>query len=133
MKKDSTNDSLDAAIALLETKRDLELMQLQEHLHVVHERLKPGNLITETFKSVTASPDLKNGIGKAIIGIASGFLVRKILFRKSRNPLKIVAGLALQTVASSIAAKNSDKIKSTGQKLFFALLSKFQHNKNGDN
>ncbi|NEW83995.1 MAG: hypothetical protein GZ094_16735 [Mariniphaga sp.] len=130
MKRNSPNDSLDAAIALLETKRDLELMQFQEHLHVVRERLKPINLITETFKAVTASPDLKNGIGKAIIGVASGFLVKKILFRKSRNPLKIVAGLALQTVASSFAAKNSDKIKSTGQKLFFTLLSKFKHNKN---
>ncbi|NEW84723.1 MAG: hypothetical protein GZ094_20470 [Mariniphaga sp.] len=132
MKKISPNDSLDEAIALLEIKRDQELMQLKEQLHEVHESLKPINIIKDTFKAVTASPDLKNGIGKTAIGVASGLLVKNILFRNSYNPLKVIASIVLQTVASSFAAKNSDKIKSTGQKLFHALLSKFKHNKNGD-
>lgn len=131
MKKLSPNDSLDEAIALLETKRYYELMQLKEQLHLVHESLKPINIIKDTFKAVTASPDLKNGIGKAALGVASGLLVKNILFRSSYNPLKIVAGIVLQKVASSFTVENSDKIKSTGQKLFHALLSKFKHNKNG--
>jgi len=132
MKKNSPNDSLDEAIALLETKRDLELVQLKEQMHVVHESLKPINLIKDTFKAVTASPDLKDGIGKTAIGVASGLLVKNILFRNSYNPLKIVAGIVLQTVASGFASKNSDKIKSTGQRLFHALLSKIKHTKNRD-
>jgi len=132
MKKNSPNDSLDEAIVLLELKRDLELLQLKQQLNEVLESLKPINLIKDTFNAVTASPDLKNGIGKTVLGVASGLLVKNILFRNSYNPLKVVAGIVLQTVASGLAAKNSDKIKSTGQRLFHAILLKFKRNKNGE-
>jgi len=132
MKKNSPNDSLDEAIALLETKRGQELMQLKEQLHLVHESLKPINLIKDTFKAVTASPDLKDGIGKTAIGVASGLLVKNILFRKTHNPLKLVARTVLETIAAGIASNNSDKIKSTGQRLFHALLSKIKLTKNRD-
>jgi len=131
MKKKSPNDSLDEAIALLETKRDQELMQLKEQLHLVHESLKPINIIKDTFKAVTASPDLKNGISKTALGVASGLLVKNILFRNSYNPLKVVAGLVLQTVASGFTSKNFDKIKSTGKGIFHALFSKSKRNKDG--
>jgi len=132
MKKNSPNDSLDEAIALLETKRGQELMQLKEQLHLVHESLKPINLIKDTFKAVTASPDLKDGIGKTAIGVASGLLVKNILFRKTHNPLKLVARTVLETIAAGVASNNSDKIKSMGQKLFHALLLKIKHNKSVD-
>jgi len=132
MKKNSPNDSLDEAIALLETKRGQELMQLKEQLHLVHESLKPINLIKDTFKAVTASPDLKDGIGKTAIGVASGLLVKNILFRKTHNPLKLVTRTVLETIAAGIASNNSDKIKSTGQRLFHALLSKIKLTKNRD-
>jgi len=129
MKQPSPNDALDAAIAVLETKRDNELLQIKEQIQEVQESLKPINIIKNTFKTVSESPDLKNGIGKTVIGVASGLLVKNILFRKSHNPLKIAAGYVIQTIATGIASKHSDKIKSTGQKLFHALLSKLKRNK----
>jgi len=131
MKKLSPNDSLNEAIALLATKRDRQLIELKEQFHAVHESVKPINLIKDTFNALTASPDLRNGIGKTVIGAATGFLVKNILFRNSYNPLKVVAGIVMQRVASSFASKNSDKIKFTGLTLFRILLSKLKHNKNG--
>jgi len=124
VKKKSANDLLDEAIFHLESKRDLELIQLKGLLREVHESLKPINIIKDTFKKVTNSPDLKEEIGKTAIGVASGLLVKNILFRKTHNPLKVVAGIVLQTVVSRIAFNNSDKIESTGHKLFQAILSK---------
>ena len=38
----------------------------EAQLNGVLESIKPINLIKDTFKAVTASPDLKNGIGKFI-------------------------------------------------------------------
>ena len=127
MKKNSPNDLLDEAIDLLETKRALELIHLKEQLNEVLESLKPINLIKDTIKKVTTSPDLKSGIGTTAIGVASGLLVKNILFRKTHNPLKLVARTMLQTVAAGIATNNSDIIKSTAQSIFHALLSKFKH------
>ncbi len=127
MKKNSPNDLLDEAIDLLETKRAQELVQLKEQLNEVLESLKPINIIKDTIKKVTTSPDLKEGIGKTAIGVTSGLLVKNILFRKTHNPLKLVARTVLQAIAAGIAINNSDKIESTGLKLFHALLSKIKH------
>lgn len=124
MKKNSPNEMLDAAIELLESKRRIELIQLKGQVNEVLESLKPINLIKDTFKKVTASPDLKSGFGKTAIGIASGLLIKILLFRKTHNPLKILARTAVQTAIVGIASYNSDKIKSTGQGVFRALFSK---------
>ena len=126
MKKNSPNDLLDEAIDLLESKRATELIQLKSHINEVLEGLKPINLIKDTFKKVTTSPDLKSGIGKTAIGIASGLLVKTLIFRKTHNPLKILARTAMQTAAVGLATYNSDIIKSKGQQLFHVLLSKIR-------
>ncbi|MEO6190586.1 MAG: hypothetical protein ABIO44_09800 [Saprospiraceae bacterium] len=124
MNKLSPNDSLNVAMSLLETKREIELHELKERFHAVQESVRPINLIKDTFKALTVPPDLNNGISKTLIGVASAFLVKKVLFRNSYNPLKIITSIAVQTITSSLAIKNSDKIKSTGEKLFHALLWK---------
>lgn len=118
MKKVSPNGELNQLIDSMEKKRDEELIQLKEQMRAVHESLKPINLIKDTFKAVATSPDLKNRIGKTAIGIASGFLVKKVFFRNSRNPLKIISSIALQTIASGFATKNFNKIKSSRSKFF---------------
>jgi hypothetical protein len=131
MKKISPNDSLANAIILLEARKEKEFFELKEQFHAVQESLKPINLLKDTFKSVTNSPDIKKGIGKTLIGVTSEFLMRNIFFRKTYNPVKIIAGLALQTVVTGIATNNSDKIKSTSQKIFGALLGKLKRKKTG--
>jgi len=131
MKRISPNDTLNQSIAHLEIKRDLEFKELNQQFDITFDSLKPINLIKDTFKQVSASPDLKNSIGKVTIGAASGYLVKSILFRNSSwNPLKLVVGLAVQTIATSFASKNSNKIIFTGQKFLHALLSKLKFNKN---
>ncbi len=131
MKKPLPNDLLKLKVKLLEAKRDRELIDLKEHFHAVKASLNPINLIKDSFKSATASPDLADGIDKTVIGLLSGFLVKNLVYRNSFNPLKIAASIGLQIIGASVASKNSDKIKSTGLKLFHSLLSKIKHHKNG--
>ncbi len=126
MKQESPNDQLKRAIMLLEIKRDEEMKDLKEHFRKTYESFKPVNLIKNTLKEVIHSPDVRNGIGKTAIGVASGYLVKNLLFRSSYNPIKIVAGVVLQTIVTRLATDNLDKIKSTGQKLVHALLSRFK-------
>lgn len=127
MKKKSPNDLLDDSIQLLEAKRELELIQLKQGLNELLDSLKPMNIIKDTIKKVTSSSDLKEGIGKTALGVASGFLVKNIIFRKTHNPVKLVARGMVQTAAIGIATTNFDKVKLKGAKLFLALLSKIKH------
>ena len=129
MKKVTPNDTLNEAIALLEIKSAAQLVDLKTQFHITYESLRPVNLIKNTLKEATASPTLKNGISSAAIGMASGYIVKNLLFRSSLNPIKIAAGLVMQTLATNLASKNSDTIKSGGQKLVHALMARFMPRK----
>ena len=124
MQKIKPSDTLNSAILLLEIKREEELVILKEQFQITYESLKPINLLKNTFSELTHSPDFKNGVGSSVIGIATGFLTRKILLRQSRNPIKRLLGVVLQTLVTNFAAKNSDKIKSTGEFLLNAITTK---------
>ena len=129
MKKIRPNDTLNQAIILLQTKKEQELNALKEHFNITYESLKPANLIKSAIKEFTTSPDLKNGIASAAIGMASGYLVKKILFRATKNPLKILAGMAIQTIATNLGAKNAGTIKAAGQKIFEEVSLRVADNK----
>jgi len=118
MKALNATDILNRDILLLEAKRAGAQQILKEQLHSAFESLKPLNLIKSTIEDVTHSPEIKNGIGKAAIGAAAGFLLKKLVFGSSVNPLKKLAGVAFQAIVTNIAAKNSDKIKDTGVNIF---------------
>ena len=118
MKNETATDILNRDILLLEQRRFEQFQDLKEQLHVTYESLKPINLIKNTFKDVTHSPDIKDGIGKAAIGMVSGYLLKRVVFGSSANPIKKLAGVAFQTLVTNVAAKNSDKIKEKGINLF---------------
>jgi len=118
MKTETATDSLNRDILLLEEKRCKEFNNLKEQLHTTYESLKPINLIKSTIIDVTQSPDIKEGMGKAAIGMASGYLLKKLVFGSSINPFKKLAGVAFQAIVTNVAAKNSDKIKETGINIF---------------
>ena len=96
MKPETATQILHREIIFLERKRSEEFKELKEQLHTTYESLKPINLLKSTFEVVTKSPDIKRDIGKAAIGMFSGYLLKKLVFTSSMNPLKILAGLCLQ-------------------------------------
>lgn len=130
MKKENASDILARDILLLEARRAGELRELKEQVHLTFESIRPINLIKSTIHDVTHSPDVKGGIGKAAIGVATGFIFKKLLFGgHSINPLKRLAGVALQTIVTNVAANNSDKIKEGGATLFEIAKSLIQKKK----
>lgn len=124
MSKESAMSILQRDILLQEAKRSNDFLVLKKQLNITYESLKPINLIKNTIHDMTSSTDMKDGIGKVVIGMASGYLAKKAVFGSSHNPFKILAGLALQTIVSKVASKNSDKIKNSGF-TFFNVLKAF--------
>lgn len=118
MKVETATEILNREIIFLERKRSEEFKNLKEQFHTASQSLKPINLLKSTFEQVRQSPDFKSDIGKAAIGMFSGYLLKKLVFRSSVNPLKILAGVAFQALATNVAAENSEKIKETGINIF---------------
>ena len=126
MKKTSPKEKLSKAIILLEIIRKEELNSFRRQLLLTSESLKPVNLIKSTIREFTNSVDLNNNIGSTAIGMVSGYLVKNILFRATRNPLKIIAGILLQTFVTNVATKNSDKIKESAKSILNSVTSRMK-------
>jgi hypothetical protein len=124
MKKKSANDILDESILLLEKKRNIELFELKEELDGLVDNLKPVNIIKDTIKKITSSDEIKEGIGKSVLGVAAGLLVKNLLFRNSISPLKVIGRTLVQTAVSGAVASNFDKIKLKGLNLLHHLLNR---------
>ena len=114
---------LNARIIFLQDKQANDLKLLKENFHIVHEELKPINFIKNTFHEVTTSPDIKNNLVDHAIGLASGYLSKRVLMGTSNHPVKKVIGTLLQFAVANIVSKHSDKIKSTGKNLMGLILN----------
>jgi hypothetical protein len=135
MKPKVESDSLSQAISLLQVKRAEELKLLKDEFYLLHDSLKPINLIKSTFHEITSTPDIKNNMVSTAIGLTTGYLSKKAIFGTSHNPIKKIVGLLLQFAITNIVSKNADGIKSTGENLFQRFLknrreskSEFHHN-----
>ena len=112
---------LKAAIHLLETKRAIEEQLLREQLKITAESLKPVNLIKHTLSELTTSPEIKESLLSTLIGLATGYLSKKIIIGSTHNPIKQFLGYVLQLGVTGIASKNAGDIKS----VVGGLISKF--------
>ncbi len=111
MRNNADIDDLKSKILLLKQQQELDLIVLKNQFKATKESLKPINLIKNSFKDVVASPDLKTTIFKNIIGLATGYLSKKVLIGSTNNPIKKVLGTVLEFVVANVVAKKVDTTK----------------------
>lgn len=112
MKKINQTDLLNETIRYLENKQTLELYALKEQFEVTYESIKPLNIIKSAFTEITTSPSLKGNIINSIVGMATGYLTKRVLVGSTHNPIKRILGTLLQFVITNVATKHSDALKS---------------------
>ncbi len=103
-------ESLNDRIIYLENKLSLEQKLIKEQFHNSIERLKPLNLIKNTFQEISSPSKVKNILLKVIIGIGTGTLTKKILVRGSHNPIKQLVGSIIEFSVANKIFKNADNI-----------------------
>ena len=98
------------AIQLLEIEQAIKKQLLNEQFHITYESLKPINILKSTLKDVISS---ENILGTTV-GLASGYLSKKIVVGASGNIFRKLIGSVLQFGVSSVIANHPDAIKSFG-------------------
>jgi hypothetical protein len=113
---------LSEAIEQLKLEKAQKLLVLREQLSISYESLKPVNFIKNTVEDAISSPDLKKSLLNNAIGLATGYLSKKVMMGGSHNPIKNIVGTMLQFLVTNVVAKNSDEIIESGEKVlnFFA-------------
>ena len=114
MSKINPADSLNTSISLLEQKRNQDFMELKQQLRTTGESLKPANLIKSAVRDISSSPQLKSILIKAAIGLAAGYIAKRLITRQRRNNKNEILGNALQYGISFLAAKQNNLLKSAG-------------------
>jgi hypothetical protein len=82
------------------------------------------NLIKNTLREAITIPPTGNTIIDNTIGMATGFLTKKLLLGSSSNPIKRGLGTILQFGISNIVYKNSLVIKAVGGAILETVFSK---------
>ncbi|OFY84196.1 MAG: hypothetical protein A3F72_14300 [Bacteroidetes bacterium RIFCSPLOWO2_12_FULL_35_15] len=124
MRKITSTTELREAIFLLETKQANEARLLKEQFMITYESFKPVNLIKNSINELITSPQLKGNILNTTIGLAAGYLSKRVAVGSTHNPLKQLLGTFLQFGVTNIVSKNTDGIKSTVMSLISNFLNK---------
>jgi len=111
MKTKSETEVLNELIMRVQKKRENEFELLKNNLHDVCESLRPLNLIKSVFTEVANSDEIKNNLTNNVVGLGTGFLLKKILLGSSDNFSQKILGLVIQFGVAKVVSKNFDDIK----------------------
>jgi hypothetical protein len=124
----TTIAELKNAIQILEFEQALKEQELKEEVYLIYENLKPVNLIRNTLAEVASSPYLMDNILGATVGLATGYVSKKIVVGRSGSLIRKLLGAVLQFGVTNVVAQNSDTIKSVGQFIYQHFLLKKEAN-----
>ena len=113
-----------SAIQLLEEEQSARGQQLKEQFYLTFESLKPVNLLKSTIKDISSSPYLIDNILGTAMGLASGYLSRKVVVGASGNLLRKLFGVILQLGVTNLVARHPNEVKSLSHLIFQRILRK---------
>ena len=116
--------ALKNAIELLEYEQSIKVELLKDQFCDTFERLKPINLIKSTLYEVASSSHLVDSIIGTAVGLATGYVSKKIVIGASGNLLRKLFGSILQLGVTNVVTEHPASIKSVGHYIFQHLLHK---------
>jgi hypothetical protein len=115
---------LKTRILELETELKADHIELKAGVKEILHSLRPAALIKSTVKDMVTSKDVKGDIIDSLIGLATGFVAKKMVIRGSGNPLiKVIGRLTELTVAKKVGS-NAGGIRTIGGMLLKKLFHK---------
>ena len=124
MERITNMEELRASILLHEIKQANEAQLLKEQAKITAENLKPVNLVKNIISDITGAPNFKQNLLDTTIGIAAGYLTKKVAVGSTHNPLKRLLGNLLQVGVTTLVTKNAEGIKGTAKNLINTIFKK---------
>jgi hypothetical protein len=125
MENQYTAESLKLEIKALEIKQAEEGKLLKEQLLITYENLKPINILKNIVSDFSSSDNLKRDFLEIVAGMTSGFITKKIVVGRSKNPMLKLIGLAIQFGITTVVSKKYKVIKES----VFQFISQFLEGK----
>ena len=124
MEKRLSLKELKNEIDFLEVQQAIQGQMLKEQFYKTFESLKPINLLRSTLSEVVSSSFLIDNIVGTAVGLASGYLSKKIVVGSSGNLFRKLLGFITQLGITNAVVLHPDSVKSAGQYIYQHLLHK---------
>ena len=111
MQIEYTAETLKEVIKALEIRQVEEEKQLRVEFLNVYENLKPINILKSLVRDVSNTDSLKHNVSSTTASLISGFISRKLIIGRSRNPLLKLLGVGIQLGMTTLVSKNYNIIK----------------------
>jgi hypothetical protein len=120
--------SLEQLRVAIEERRELleyQELSIRRQVDDLVDRIRPANLVRSVLRSVAQHTD-GSQLFNAAIGILSGYLSRRLLFR-SRGPLSRLLGSAFQVTMTNVMTRKAGAIRLGGVHLLQRILGGNHH------
>jgi len=124
MQKITSITGLQNAIQLLKVEQARKEQLLKEQFHRTFESLKPVNILKSTLNDIVSSPNSIDNILGITIGLATGYLTKKIIIGTSGNIVRRFFGSIIQVGIAKLVAQHPEAIKSFGHFIYQHIPSK---------
>jgi hypothetical protein len=121
----NNSDDIRKAIGLLEDEVEEQKQLMMEQVNILYDSFSPVNVVKDVFREVVTSEEFRSNILTAALGISTGYVTKRLLFKKSNNPLKAITGNLLQYGIANMIANPSRVLKT----IFLPLLEFFSARK----
>jgi hypothetical protein len=130
MQNITSTAGLKNAIQLLEVEQAIKGQLLKEQFQITYESLKPINMLKSTLKDIISSPSLKDNLLSTTVGLAGGYLTKKIAVGATGKIFRKLIGSVLQFGVTSVVTQHPDAIKSFGKFIIQHISRKKERNSN---
>jgi hypothetical protein len=118
MKTISPSEKLTLLILEKEAQQCYEQGELKAELKAIYENLKPINLIKNSISEAIRSPEIKDNLLNAAIGLATGFIAKKLINFRSNGLFKAIEANILQFIVAAKVTDNASDIRSFISSIF---------------
>jgi len=112
------------AIVIMESEMDEQKRSLNEEINLLYQSFKPVNIVKDVISEVMTSEDLRANLLTATIGISTGYLTKKLIFKKSSSTLKSLTGNLIQYGLANLIIHPSRTLKTLFLPLMGLLLNR---------
>jgi hypothetical protein len=117
-------NQLDERIEQVEYQKNTERLLLNEQFSNLVKGLTPLNLIKETLSEISIAPDFKANIIDSSVGLAAGYIAKKIVIGSTESTAKKIMGALLQLGVTRFVAKNNEGIVVAAKQLIHNILNR---------
>ncbi len=116
-------EALTTMIQSLEERRLNELSELKAQLHLTGESMKPVNLIKSAANELTGNKNIKSYLLQAGVGLAVGYLTKKLVESSKTNPKSKLIGNIAEMGLNNLTANQYSVVKVAAPLLFGLVVS----------